>query len=79
MSSWQIVLVALAGWLNREQSKIIDYLKEENRVLREQVGTRRARFTNDQRRRLAAKGRALGRKPASRSQQCRHLNQVHKK
>ena len=62
MSPWQIVLVSLAGWLNREQSKVIDYLKEENRVLREQAGERHARFTNEQRRRLAAKGRALGRK-----------------
>ena len=63
MSLWRIVLVALAGWLNREQSKVIDYLQEENRVLREQqVGKRRARFTNDQRRRLAVKGRALGRR-----------------
>lgn len=37
------------------------YLKEENRVLREQLGHRRLRFTDDQRRRLAAKARALGR------------------
>jgi len=62
MSAWHIVLVALAGWINREQLQVIDYLKEENRVLREQLGKRRARFTNDQRRRLAVKGRALGRK-----------------
>jgi len=62
MSAWHIVLVALAGWINREQLQVIDYLKEENRVLREQRGKRRARFTNDQRRRLAVKGRALGRK-----------------
>ncbi len=62
MFPWQIVVVALAGWLHREQSQVIDYLKEENRVLREQLGNRRARFTLDQRRRLAVKGRALGRK-----------------
>ena len=62
MFPWQIVVVALAGWLNREQSQVIDYLKEENRVLREQLGNRRARFTLEQRRRLAAKGRAVGRK-----------------
>lgn len=62
MSPLHVVLVALAGWINREQQKIIDYLKEENRVLREQLGNKRPRFTDDQRRRLAAKGRALGRK-----------------
>ena len=35
---------------------------EENRVLREQVGTRRMRFSDDQRRRLAAKAKKLARK-----------------
>ncbi len=52
----------LAGWVNREQQAVIDYLREENTVLREQMGGRRLRFTDDQRRRLAAKGKALGRK-----------------
>jgi hypothetical protein len=41
---------------------VIDYLQEENRVLREQCGARRLRLTDDQRRRLAAKGRRLGRR-----------------
>jgi hypothetical protein len=40
----------------------MDYLKEENRVLREQLGERRLRLTDDQRRRLAAKAKGLGRK-----------------
>lgn len=62
MSPWHIVLVALAGWINREQQKVIDYLKEENRVLREQLGNKRPRFSDDQRCRLAEKGKELGRK-----------------
>ena len=43
---------------------MITYLIEENRVLKEQLesGGRRLRFTDDQRRRLAAKGKPLGRK-----------------
>ena len=58
-----MILVALAGWVNHQQLlAVIEYLKEENRVLREQVGRRRLRFTDDQRRRLAAKGKALGRR-----------------
>ena len=57
-----MMLVAVAGWLNREQLAIIDYLKEENRVLRELYGKRRLRFTDDQRRRLAVKGKTLGRR-----------------
>ena len=43
---------------------MIAYLIEENRVLKEQLESsgRRLRFTDDQRRRLAAKGKPLGRK-----------------
>jgi putative transposase len=41
---------------------MIDYLKEENRVLRAQWGDRRICFTGEQRRRLAVKGKVLGRK-----------------
>jgi putative transposase len=58
----QFVLVALAGWMNQQQRDVIDYLQEENRVLREQLGPRRLRYTDDQRRRLAAKARTLGRR-----------------
>ena len=47
---WHFVLVALAGWINREQQEVIDYLKEESRVLREQLGGKRPRFTDVQRR-----------------------------
>ena len=53
--------VLIAGWVNQHQLAVIDYLKEENRVLRELHGKRRFRFSNDQRCRLAAKGKALGR------------------
>src|SRR5713101_9727780 len=42
--------------------RIIDYLHEENRVLREQLGGRRLRLTDDQRRRLASRAKGLGRK-----------------
>ncbi len=53
-----LLLLALAGWMNRQQQAAIDYLREENRILREQLGGRRLRFTDDQRRRLAAKAGA---------------------
>src|ERR1700704_6765276 len=58
----QFLLLVFAGWVNRRQVEILEYLQEENRVLREQLGDRRLRFTDAQRRRLAAKGRALGRR-----------------
>ncbi|MBT8207588.1 MAG: helix-turn-helix domain-containing protein [Acidimicrobiia bacterium] len=57
-----MLLVGLAGWINREQLAVIDYLQEENRILRELHGKRRLRFTDDHRRRLAAKGKVLGRR-----------------
>jgi TonB family protein len=56
------LLATLAGWVNQHQQNVIDYLHEENRVLREQLGRRRLRLTGHQRRRLAAKGKLLGRK-----------------
>jgi putative transposase len=40
---------------------VIEYLVEENRALREQLRGRRVRLTDDQGRRLAAKGQRLGR------------------
>jgi len=51
-----------SGWVNRHQQAIIDYLLEENRVLRTVNGSRRSRLTDDQRRRLAVKGHVLGRR-----------------
>jgi len=58
----QFLLLVFAGWINRRQLEVIDYLKEENRVLREQLKGRRLRFTDDQRRRLAVRGKTLGRR-----------------
>jgi hypothetical protein len=55
-------LLLFSGWINRHQQAVIDYLLEENRVLRAVNGSRRLRLTDDQRRRLAVKGRVLGRR-----------------
>ena len=57
----RFLMLAFAGWVNRRQVEILEYLREENRVLREQLGDQRLRFTDAQRRRLAAKGKAIGR------------------
>jgi hypothetical protein len=45
---------------------VIDYLVEENRVLKEQHKGRVLRLTDDQRRRLAAKGKRIGRQALNR-------------
>ena len=58
----QFLLLVFVGWVNRRQLEILEFLQEENRVLREQLGGRRLRFTDAQRRRLAATGNALGRR-----------------
>ena len=62
LGPFRFVLISIAGWMNQPQLHIIDYLREENRVLREQLGGRRVRFNDDQRRRLAAKAKGLGRR-----------------
>ena len=62
LDPFRFVLIALAGWMNHRQLQVIEYLREENRVLREQLGERRLRLSDDQRRRLAAKAKGLGRK-----------------
>src|SRR5215510_1964632 len=54
-------LLLFTGWVNRHQQAVIDYLLEENRVLRAVNGSR-PRLTDDQRRRLAVKGHVLGRR-----------------
>ena len=46
--------------MNQHQRDVIDYLEEENRVLREQLGNKRLRLNDDQRRRLAIKAKKLG-------------------
>ena len=62
LNPFRFLVIAVAGWMNQKQQHAIDYLREENRVLREQLGNRRLRFTNDQRRRLAAKAKLVGRR-----------------
>jgi hypothetical protein len=58
----QVLLATCAGRMNRRQAEIHEYLMEENRVLKEQLKGKRLRLTDDQRRRLAAKGKRLGRR-----------------
>jgi hypothetical protein len=57
---FHFLVVALAGWLNRHQQAVIDYLIEENRVLKRQVEGNRLRFTDGQRIQLAVKAKAVG-------------------
>src|SRR6202521_381601 len=56
-----MALIALTGWLDRREREAVAYLIEENRLLRRQLGTRRLRLTEDERRRLAARAFRVGR------------------
>jgi putative transposase len=58
----RFLVLWMAGWINSRQLEVIDFLREENRVLCEQLAGRRLRFTDDQRRRLAVKGKIVGRR-----------------
>jgi transposase InsO family protein len=44
-SAFQLLLMVLTGWLARREREVVDYLIEENRCLRRQLGTRRVRLT----------------------------------
>ena len=62
LQPWKFLLLTVSGWMNRYQQRVIDYLIEENRILKGKLRGKRIRFTDDERRRLAVKGKALGRK-----------------
>jgi hypothetical protein len=38
---FHFLVVAISGWMDREQQEVIDYLREENRILRERHGGKR--------------------------------------
>ena len=56
-----IAIAMIARWLQLHQQQAIAYLLAENRVLKAQLGGRRPRLTNTERRRLAALAHPLGR------------------
>jgi putative transposase len=61
----QYLLASAALWLNRQQQQVIDYLKEENRLLKEKLGDRKLHFSDAERRRLAERAKSLGRRALS--------------
>jgi putative transposase len=62
LQPWNWLLVSLAGWINRHQQNVVEYLRTENEVLKEKIGKKRIVLDDNQRRRLAVKGKVLGRK-----------------
>ena len=62
LQPWQLVFVALSGWVNQRQQQIIDFQGAEIESLLKKLGKKRVLLTEDQRRLLAVKGKAIGRK-----------------
>ena len=62
LQPWQLLLVILSGWVNRHQQQMIDFYVSQTKMLLESQGKKRILLNDDQRRLLAVKGKALGRK-----------------
>jgi hypothetical protein len=50
---WHFIVVAIAGWMNRQQQQVTEYLRTENQVLREKLGHKRVILNESQKVRLA--------------------------
>ena len=62
LQPYHIVLAALVGWANERQQQIIKFQSDQIQALLKLLGKKRVLLTDDQRRVLAVKGHALGRK-----------------
>ncbi len=66
---WTMLVAMLAGWINQQQQEVINYLKEENKILCDELlkatGKKRIILNDSQRRRLAVLAKKLGRKALS--------------
>jgi hypothetical protein len=60
-STLQWLLLVLTGWLEHRDREALAYVVAENRLLRQQLGTRRLRLTDADRRRLAIRAVGVGR------------------
>jgi hypothetical protein len=49
----QLLILVFCGWLQRQQAEVVEYLKAENCMLRQNLGGRRIVFTDAERRLLA--------------------------
>lgn len=59
MNRLGFVIACVAGWVNRHQQHVIEYLQEEVRVLKELHRGKRLRFSDEQRCRLASKAKKV--------------------
>jgi putative transposase len=62
LQPWHIMLAALSGLVNQRQQQIIEFQNAQIEALLEQLGKKRLLLNDDQRRLLAVKAHAIGRK-----------------
>ncbi len=62
LQPFHLLVVILAGWINRHQQAVIEYQSTQTQVLLEKLGKKRILLEDDQRCRLAVKGKLLGHK-----------------
>ncbi len=59
---WQLLIFIIAGLINSQREQVIEFQNTQIRILMDKLGKKRILLTDDQRRMLAVKGQALGRK-----------------
>ena len=62
LQPWHLLCAILAGWVHHRQQQIIEFQNDQIEALLKKLGKQRILLTDDQRRVLAVKGIALGRK-----------------
>ncbi len=67
LSPFHLLVVSLTGYLNREQEKVLGYLKAENAVLRQQLRDKSLRLNDHQR--LIEERKDSAMRPRSRQEQ----------
>ena len=60
LNLWQLLLFVIAGWLNGHKHAKLEFTLEQLRVYGELTEGKRLRLNDNQRCRLAAKGKVLG-------------------
>jgi hypothetical protein len=62
LQPWHNLLATVGGLVNQRQQQIIEFQNDQIEALLKKLGKKRLLLTDDQRRVLAVKGHALGRK-----------------
>ena len=62
LQPWQLLFAILCGWVNERQQRTIEFQNAQIEALLQKLGKKRILLTDDQRRLLAVKAKAIGRK-----------------